>query len=661
MTDFLLYVLLGLGPGAVYAALGLGVVLTYRSSGTINLAYGAAALYPAYVFAQLNKTGELILPIPGVPPIYFGGVPSKAVALVVALLVAALLGVLIHLLVFRPLATEPALARVVASIGVLITIQAIVIIRFDEQALQPVGLLPDDAVNLGDITVPADRLLLGLLVVLVCAVLAAVYRFTSFGLASRAAATNPKGATLLGYSTDSLALVNSTIAAVLAGLFGILVAPITSLQPTTLTLLIVPALAAALIGRFTSFGVTVAAALVVGILQSQIVLLQGKLEWLPRAGLGDALPFAVIVIAMFAVGARLPGRGAASNERMPTAPPPRHRWSVGLPAVAVGCAIVYVLSDAYLGSYVTSLIAGLVCLSFVVLTGYTGQVSLAQMAIAGVSAFGLSKFAHGIGIPFPLAPLLAIGGAVLGALAVGIPALRVRGVHLAVVTIALAVAVASAVFGNPAVTGGTSGSPVPTLSIFGFDFRGGETGFAVVTVLVLAVAGFAVANLRLSPVGLQMLAVRANERAAASVGINVARMKLLAFAFSGVLSGTAGVMLAYNQSNVSFQSFGAIASLSFLAVAYLGGITTISGAVVGGMLVNGGLMTLALQNWFEIGSYQLLVSGVGLIVTAVLNPQGISGATQQSAAKLLAAIRRRGHPSPSELGKPPAVPSGVAS
>lgn len=641
--EALQFLLLGLGAGAVYAALALGVVLTYRGAGIINFAYGAMAMYPAYAFSVMRSDGDLVLPVIGLPDrISFGDTLGLFPALAVALGIAAFLGAAAHYLVFHPMRHAPVLAKVVASIGIMVVLQAIVVIKFGTGNISVSTVLPAEPVRMLGITMPRDRLYLAALVVVFAVVLWFIYRFTRFGLATRAAAENEKGSVLLGYSPDRLAVVNWVMASVLAGLFGILVGPITALSPSTYTLLIVPALAAALIGRFVSFGVTTAAALILGMLQMLILHLAGEWSWLPQIGTADALPFVVVIIAMAALGGRLPGRGFLGEGRMPAAIRARRPLVVAGTAALAGLTLVFVLDGAYLGSYVTSLIGAVVCLSLVTLTGYVGQISLAQMTFAGIAGFMLSKFAFTWGIPFPISPLLAIVVAVAAGVVAGLPALRVRGVHLAVVTIGLAIAVSEFVFKNPSYTGGFEGSPVPSPSIFGLTVgSGADRGFAVFVLVALVVAALLVFNLRRSATGLRMLAVRANERAAAAAGVNVAATKLMAFGVSAGLAGLAGVLLGYQQTNLSFESFGVLASLFFLAIAYLGGISTVSGGIVGGLLASGGLLFYTLDRAVGFGQYVLLASGIGLILTAVLNPEGIAGGFRLAVQLLTARLRGR--------------------
>ena len=270
------------GGGALVAAVALGLVLTYRSSGVVNFANAATATYGAYVFMGLRRQGELFLPplpnplsllegllhalgfsqvaLPDWPTsLSFGAPLTFGAAFALSLVIAAMAGMLMHLLIFRPLRHAPPLAKTVASVGLLLVLQSVVVLRFSSQAVAVKPLFEKRPVHLLGTSFARDQLILAGLVVVVTVALWAAYRFTRFGLATRAAAEDEKGAVLIGLSPERLASANWVISAVLAAAVGILAATMNaSIDPTTITLLIVPALGAALVGGLSSFGVTVA-------------------------------------------------------------------------------------------------------------------------------------------------------------------------------------------------------------------------------------------------------------------------------------------------------------------------------------------------------------------------------------------------------------------
>ena len=289
-------------------------------------------------------------------------------------------------------------------------------------------------------------------------------------------------------------------------------------------------------------------------------------------------------------------------------------------------------------------------LSMVVVTGYVGQISLAQMSLAGIAAFFMARMmADGSTTstnPFPVerpgAALadrrrLGIAAAVVVGLLVGLPAVRIRGVQLAVVTIAVAIALQTLYFENQALTDLSAGAP--GLRATGDDLRhrpgvdrattasNDRPAFAIFVLVVLILCAVAVANMRRNGTGRRFLAVRANERAAAAAGVNVTRTKLLAFGIGAGLAGIGGVMLGFKQNDVSSANFVYQASLVYLAFAYLGGITSINGAIVGGMLAPAGLITVVSNYFFagtNIDSYVAVLGGAGLVLTAIVHPEGMA-------------------------------------
>jgi ABC-type branched-subunit amino acid transport system permease subunit len=644
MSLYLLFAVLGIGSGAVIALLALGIVVAYQGSGVVNLAQGAMAMYIAYIYFDLRTTGLYFVPIPGLPQGLRMG-PSTGMgaglAVTVSLLTAAVLGLIAHYCIFRPLRTAPALTKVVASVGFLLLLQAVITYHFGTNPAAVPSLLPTGtAVTVFGAAITSDRLILLAICVVAAALLWALYRFSRFGLATRAAAENEQAAAFLGYSPDFLAGVNWMLASVMAGAGGILIAPIAQLVPTGFTLLIVPAVAAALVGRFTSFGVTAATAIAIGMVQSLLGALPAKLPWFPSSGTPDVFVFLLIVVTMFAMGKRLPSRGEMGGQKLPFAPL-SSRGSLGAGGVALvaGLVLTVTVSGGVRVALITGFIASVLCLSLVVLTGYLGQISLFQLCISGVSAYILAAVANHAGIPFPFAPLLAALGAMVVGIILGVPALRIRGMYLAIVTLAAGNALESFFFSNPTYTGGVAGASVPPISLFGYSvpfFRGRQVGtvaFGVFTLVVLAIVGLMVCNLRRSQTGRRMLAVRANERAAAISGVNVAAYKIVGFAIAAFIAGIAGALLAYQQVNVS-GPFDEISSVTFFAIAYLGGITTVSGSIVAGVLATGGILNYVLQTYAFGGSANTLqilyiITGLGVIVMAIQNPEGIVGASRR--------------------------------
>lgn len=647
------------------ASLALGLVLTWRTSRVVNFAHAAMGTYVAFAYFEFRDRGDVVLPLLGLPDrIHLLPAPTLATALLFALVLSMLLGLAVYGLVFRPLRTAPPLARVVASLGVYLYLQEITRLRFPTagaSAVTRMPVLPEDTVHLLGTGVSANRLLLAGLVVAVTAALVLVFHRTRFGLATRAAAGNEKGAVLAGISPDRVAAANWVLASVLAGFAVILIEPIAGLDPAATSLLVVPALAAALLGGLSSFVATAAAGLAIGMVQSLVLGYAVRPDtnwipdWVPTTGLQQAVPVLIVLAVLARRGDPLPTRASVGEDRHPRSPEPRRvaLWT----ALLVTAAVVglYTFDAAYRQALIVSLVAGVTSLSIVVVTGYVGQISLAQLALAGVAGFGAIAFADR-GWPFPVVLVAGVALATLVGVAVGMPATRVRGMSLAVATMAAAVAIEALVLGSSALSGGPGGRSAPRPYLFGIDVgisaRGADNfrpQFGLVALGALGISAVVVANLRRNRTGLRWLAVRANERAAAAAGIDVARVKLGAFALSSALAGLAGVLTAFATSTLSTSSFLVIGALVAVALTYLAGISSVSGAILAGLLAQSGLLTTVSGSWNDGRSdqYVFVTSGVALVVIAVLAPEGLTGVVRHRLARR-ARPRARG----TEVGGP---------
>jgi len=670
MSDIIFFLLLGLGLGSLYAMLGSGIVIVYRGSGVINFAYGAMAMYGVFTFDEARRNGKIQLPWVDILPTHSLNLPvsikiadggaNLVVALVLALVMAVVLGLLAHVLVFRPLRNAAPLGKVVGSVGMMLYLQGVAQLHFGGSGRQPESVTQDGVVQnflgFGKAYPIGAMWAIGISIVLGVGMWA-FFQFTRFGLATRAAAGNEKGAVLLGYSPQRLALLNWVIASVLATVAAIVVGPIQgSLTPIGLSALVVVALGAALIGGMKSILAATWGGLAIGAAQALLGYWASQ-SWFPtflRSGVREVVPLVVIAVVLFARGKKLPIRGTVEERRLPLSPiPVRLKQHLVVWGVIV-VAAAFLFEDwgprtVFAFALTTSLIASTIMLSMVVLTGYVGQISLAQMSLAGVSAFLMSRMmsdgsttitnpfpVSGPGLPWWIAAIIGIVAAIVVGVLLGLPAVRIRGVQLAVVTIAAAISLLTLLFENASLTDLTAGSPanVKPANFFGIDLSSiGNKGlndrpaFTIFVFVVFALAALAVANLRRNNTGRRFLAVRANERAAAAAGINVSRTKLLAFGIAAGLAGVGGVMLGFKQVDVSSANFVYQASLVYLAFAYLGGVTSINGAVVGGLLAPAGFIVV-FSNYFlhglSIDRYVTVVGGASLVFTAAIHPEGIA-------------------------------------
>ena len=657
----------GLGQGGFFALLAIGIVIAFRGSGVINFAQGAIAMFTAFEFDSLHKKGALQLPWVDILPTRQLNVPVRiqvrnsaigiAPSFALALGVAILLGVMAHFLVFRPLRNAAPLGKVIGSLGLMLYLQGVALKNFGTENPQPTVVLSkglyQNFLGLGK-PLAKESFWLAMSAVIIGAVLWSLYRFTRFGLATRAAAGNEKGAVLLGYSPERLALANWVVSATSAGLAGILVGSVTgALNPVKFTGLIVPAFGAALIGRLSSIPIAAAGGIVIGMLQSftTVWLPTPAHKWFPvwlQSPSRDALPLLVIAVVLFLRGKSLPIRGTVEEKRLPLCPYPRRVWQHCVVWGVLTTAFAFWADGTKWGfALSTTLITAMLMLSYVVLTGYIGQISLAQMSIAGCAAFMTARLlangtinefspfpVSGPGLPWPIAAIIGVIFAVIVGVILGLPALRIRGVQLAVVTMAAAVSLQTIYFENEKITGLTAGSPayMPNPTLLGVNFgsvgKGGLNSspkFAMLTIAILLLLVAGTANLRRSGTGRRFLAVRANERAAAAAGVNVVRTKLLAFTFASAIAGVAGVMFGYQSRSVSSANWVFFASLALLAFAYLGGITSINGAMVGGLLFANGLITAFGNHHYNgVVQYSNIIGGGAMIFTAIHNPIGIA-------------------------------------
>ena len=648
MGQFLQFVFLGLSVGAVYAVLASSLVGVHAATGIINFAQGAFALWAVYVVAALRTDGTFVLPIGSLALGSEEHPTPMAAAVALGIASAAVWALLAHLVVFRPLRHAPVLAQVVASVGLMLFIQALVGLRFDTENLFASPILPENTVTVAGALINVSDLVLAAIAIAVAVGLRAYFTLTTAGIATRAGSEDELAARLTGYSPDRLAAIVWTLTGAACGLIGVLAAYTIGLNETSYTFYVIPALAAALVGRLSSFAVACAAGLGLGSFQAVVLWIDTK-DWLPnwaQAGLGDAVPFVIVVIALFLLGGRIPARGSLGAVKMPAVRIPRIRIVPTAGVLTVAVLAIVSTTGTWRYGVVTSIILSLIALSLVLLTGYLGQISLASMAFAGTAGFALSKLSDGWHVPFPLGMIAAAATATALGVLVGVPALRIRGAQLAVVTLAAALAIQSFVFNNPLLTP-SQGNLIADPTLFGLDLGVREgtdlvtLRFALMVLVVVAICTLAVMRIMGGATGRALLAVRSNERAAASVGIDVAATKLLGFAVSAFLAGIGGCLIGYSRGQLSAGSFTVMIGLTVLAMTYVGGITSVSGAFLAGTVGPLGVGYVFLNQTLELGEYYDLIAAGVLLLMAVLNPVGIAGALAAAKESLTETLSRR--------------------
>jgi branched-subunit amino acid ABC-type transport system permease component len=321
VTQNLTFLILGLGNGAILAAFGLSLAVFYRSSGVVNFATGAIGMYAAYTFNGLRTQGQLFNPIFGLPAqvkLSSGAMPTW-LALVVTVAVSAVLGLLCYLIVFRQLRHARALAKAVASVGVMLVLEGVVALRLGTSPVGVAPLFPSGTFKLGGLVIPEDRVWTAALAVALLAAAVVIYNYTRFGVVTRAVVESEKGSVIVGVSPERIALANWAVGAAVAGLAGAVVSPLVPLTPSGFTLLVVPALAVALIGRFSAMVPIVVAGLLLGMAQSDISF-QDVQSWYPHwlgTGAQDLLPLLIVLVVLIIRGSPLPTRGTITLQALP--------------------------------------------------------------------------------------------------------------------------------------------------------------------------------------------------------------------------------------------------------------------------------------------------------------------------------------------------------
>ncbi|MGO8870831.1 MAG: ABC transporter permease [Acidimicrobiales bacterium] len=610
----------GIITGLGYGLLAMGLVLIYRTNRVLNFAQG-----------QLGVVAAVFL----VKCFYDFGF-NYWFALVLSIGLAAAVGALSELLL-RRLFNRPRVLVMVATIGlsqVLFVFTALPFIR--PKNLYKAFPVPFDVTfHIGTYLFGPGQVMTLVVAPIVALGLALFVKWSTWGLAMRAMAENGDSARLSGVWVRRTSTVAWTIAGVLSAFTAVLTSPgqTSSLTEVLSPELLLLALTAAMVGAMTSLTVAFVAAIGVGVVQEVLV-------WnLASTAQVDLVLFALVMVVLLVRIAALQ-TGGRSEDRSSWLEGPRTQLredgplrrrvgAVGVATAAVAAALLPLVLDTgrtYLLSQIS--IYAVIALSLTVLTGWAGQVSLGQF---GLVACGALMAAH-LGSSVPLVLLMPFAGAVTAVIAVliGLPALRVRGLYLAVSTLAFSLWLMGSVLGTPCWTVPLvnrrvcTGLPNPqsTLiarpSLFGIDL-GSERAFAWFSLAVLALSILAVRVWRDRGVARRLMAVRDNETGAGTTGIPLARSKLLAFALSGFIAGYAGVCLAFATERFSSSTFDPTYSILVVSMVVIGGLGSIEGAVLGAIYLVG-LPAL----FGTTSTIQFLTSGLGLLVFILYLPGGLA-------------------------------------
>lgn len=639
----------GLVNGMTYGIMAVGVILIYRSTRVINFAIAAMGGFGAALLARMVINWNV----------------NYWLAFVACVVVGGLIGAIIDLLVVRRLFDAPRVIVLVATIG------AAQLLLFAQGVLpQPKFIVsyPTPFTHVwvvSGIRVRSEHVLILVVIPLLTAALAVFLNRTKYGIAIRAAAANPDAARLAAVNVRRMSTLVWCLAGVFVTIGTILSAPITTTTSGDLLVLgpglLLRVLVAALIGRMVSPAIALAGGIAIGVGEALLFYNQPT----QHGVLDVALLVVVLVTLIPLVRGSARGSGEANagwsfsprNRPIPAAL--EDVWWVrrlprigGLVAVIVGLAPIVLISRASQQQlWSRMLLYAIVALSLTVLTGWAGQLSLGQFGFVGLGAMSTAALVHqGVGFLPAVVAAAAIGG--LAAIIIGAPALRIPGLFLAVATLAFAVAASSWLFSRSVFLHGDPSVTMPRAVVGSFTLAPERTYYAICLVALVVVI-IAVSRIRRSGFGRSMIAVRDNERAAASVGLSPARVKLTAFAISGVLAGLAGGLLAGLFVTFGPERFTATESLQVIAIAVIGGLASVLGTVLGTLWVVG--LPALFSNSSNVA---LLTSGAGLLILLLFFPRGLVQVVYGARDAVLARIARR-RPEPAEQPRAASVASAA--
>ena len=630
------FYLQGLVVGLLYALLAIGLVLVYRTNRIINFAQGELGAFAAVLAAELFTVYDV----------------PYVLAVLAGLVAAVVSSLIVEFGIIRRFKKAPRLILTVVTIGVAQILGGIelalpALLERDTQAQQfstklqsPWGV----EFSFGGVNFTADHFVVLVIGPAVLVGIALFFRFTRYGIAARGAAENSERARLLGIPVSRVSLLVWGIAGLFSAVTAILRAPILGFQLGAIAGqgLLLRALAAAVIARMESLPIAVIASLVITMAEQTLFFSFG------RSGVVDGFLLIVIVVALLLQRNRL-GRvdqGASTwravqeirrtpreLRRIPQVA--AARWVVLAAVATVVLVFPFFLSASNTSLASAILIYAMVGISLVMLTGWSGNVSLGHWALVGIGAMVAGKLVTRVVAPadppnfFLVLLISGLCGAVAAVL-IGLPALRIRGLFLGVTTLAFAVTAHSWILQWEII------KPVGAIirpELFGIDITS-EFAFYYVCVIGLLLAIYAGRNLRRTRLGRSFIALRDNEMHAQAFGVRPISAKLSAFALSGFFAALAGGLLAYHQQSLRFDRFQAEYSLAIFAMVVIGGMGSMTGAVLGAVYVR--TIQFYLPN-----EYQFLATGFGMLVLLLVFPGGLGELVFRVRDRLLRAFAER--------------------
>lgn len=574
------FVLTGLVLGSIYAISALGLVLTYTSSRVLNFAHGAIAYSAAVFYYWLNHDQGWSIPLS---------------ACITIFVMCPLLGLFLWAVLFRHLTHAPPEVRFVSTVGLWVALPALVKILFPftkGEVYDARGLLEEpthffDVIGV-NVTDAQAAVLISAAVIAIA--LTVVIRMTPIGLSMRGSVDSPRTARISGINTSAITAGSWMVGTSLAGFAGVLLTPILGLSEIQFTFLLVASLAAAVVGRLTSLPLTFAGAMLIGLLQGI------SLDILPDEGVlakgfRPSLPFIVMLVALLAYqGLRrekfeVDLRAGPAEAEAP-APPRRTGWRAAVGPLIVALALVSVplwLDDFWIGVVSQGIALAVLFLTFTLVTGEGGMLSLCQATLAGVGAFGAALLATNAGWPVGLAVLAGACIAVPVGLLVAALSLRLGDIYLALATFAFALLIENLVFAREDFSNFDAGVTLLRPVFLGIDFND-RTNFYLLLIAVFCVVALLIVTLRRGTSGLVFASMRSSETAAATTGIGIVRTKLLLFGASAFCAGLGGALLAMTIGRATPSSFNVLIGIVWLAIVVTWGVRSVVGALLAGII-----------------------------------------------------------------------------
>ena len=597
MRSLLPFLVAGITTGSLYGLTGLGLVLTYRTSGVFNFAHGAVAAAAAYLFFRLH---------------YDGGVPWPLALLAAVAVVGAGGGALLERLA-AGLAGARAASLIVATVGLLLAVQGLLYVRFGLLTRDFPAFLPTDGIVISGVHVTYAQMITVAVSVTGAAGLYWFLRASRLGITMRAVVDSPELLGLAGTSPRRVRTIAWIIGSSFAALSGILVAPITGLDAALLTLLVVQGFGAVALGRFASLPLTFAGGLAVGIAAS--VATKYVANNLVLSGLPNSIPFLVLIgVLLLTPSARLPrdiGRPGGWS-RGPALLNPAVR-TAGLAGGAAVLLLIPHVVGSRLPVYLSGLTLALAFLSLSLLVRTSGQISLCHGAFLAVGATTFSHLTVGAGFPW----LVALAGAGLVALPVGVvlalPAIRLSGIYLALATFGFGLLVQGVAYNSGFMFGRQASLSAPRPQIGFVDGTNDTTFYYIVLAIVAACTGAIVAVTR-GRLGRLLRALADSPPALTTNGLSVNVTRVLVFSLSALFAGVAGGLFISQAGAVSRESaFGPFQSLTWLAVLVICGRGTIVPSFLAAAL-------LAVTPSYVSGltpEWQVAIFGMASVVAAI--------------------------------------------